>query len=349
MALLSEVARAIAAEIEVTVTPEQERRLSSSPAVDREVQELFLKANFFLNRMTGSDLRQAEELYGQVLALDPGFAPAYGYLALNQMVMGIFGYRSPELAAQGAEAAARKGLELDPDLASAYSALGWVELRLRWNWSAAAAALRQALELNPNDLVARHGLADYLLLQGDIDGSVHQVQLGRAHDPLSPLAVGALVAHLVLARRYDEAIAEGEEALQLFPNLRWLHSFMGWAYWYQSDHEAALDHFRLPVQPTGRRAWVEALERGLAEGGPRAAWLALGDYYAGESPASPTEAAGAYAAAGETALALERLEKALAQRDPGLLHQLCQPKFDPLRNDPRFEALLTEIGLPPSV
>ena len=347
LGLLSEVATSIADEIEVTVTPEQMARLAEPETLDPQAQELFLKANFFFNRLTPRDLQKAIDLYSQTLQIDPGFAPAYERLAIAHLVTSALGWVPPEEAKTRIEAAAHKALELDPRLARAYTALGWVKLHFDWDWLGAEADLRRALELDPNDPVTHHGLADLLLVQGDLEGSVRQVMLGRTHDPLSPMILAPVVGHLVLARRYEEAITEGEQAIELFPDLRVLRFFVGTAHWYLGDYETALEHYRARAGAAGpRRDWVEALQTGLPAGGPQTAMRALGDYLAEFEDPRPFRVAAAYAGAGENDLAFEWLDKTLEKHDYKLLHLVAHPDLDPIRSDPRFQDLLTRIGIP---
>lgn len=211
-----------------------------------------------------------------------------------------------------------------------------------------AAFVVTALALNPNDAIARHGLADYLLWTGDLDESVRQVELGRQADPLLPLTIGPVIAHLAFARRYDEAIAQAEEAIEFLPDLPTFHSFLAFALWQQGSYERALAEQRKAGPQLTRLA--EAMEPAYRQGGLQAAMRAAADFLVAQSESggefAPLEVAEFYGAAGEKDLAFEWLQKALDARIPQLFHLKADPYFDSLRSDPRYQDLLQRIGSP---
>jgi tetratricopeptide (TPR) repeat protein len=347
LVVLSEVAQAIAGEIEVALTPEQHKRLTSARAVSPEIQETYLKATFFFNRFTPDDVQKALALYRQTIDLDPTFAPAHAGLAGAEFLLGFIGVAPLDAAMARAEAAALRALELDPELAQAHTSLGWIRLFYYWDWTGAESEFRRALALNPNDPNARHGLADYMLVRGDLEESVRQVELGRQCDPLSPITIVPVVGHLVFADRYDEAIAEADKMLELFPEYRQIHSFRASALWHRGSYEEALAEYR--KGRGGESVLSEAMEQAYRERGPRAAMRAGADFLAaryGTSRVDPLTVASYYAAAEEKDLAFEWLEKALDARIPQLLHLKADPDFDPLRSDPRFHDLLRRMKFP---
>lgn len=179
----------------------------SVPTASPEVQELYLKARFFTSSLQSGDLRKAIGLYRQVIDLDDMFVPGHAGLAQAEFLTGFFGSAPLDESMSRAESAARRALALDAVLAPAHSTLGSIKLFYRWDWTATV-EFKRALELNRNDLLARHGLADYAAFTGDHDESIRQVELARQSDPLSPLALLPVPAHLEFARRYDDAIRE---------------------------------------------------------------------------------------------------------------------------------------------
>jgi hypothetical protein len=242
-----------------------------------------------------------------------------------------------------AGAAARKALELDGRLAGAHSVLGWISLFYRWDWKGALAELQRALELDPNFPGARHGMADYLLVMGDVNGSVEQVRLAQQSDPLSQVTLAPVVAHLILARRDEEAIAEGERILKTDPDYAAVRYFFAVALWHKGFYERALEEWR--KMPDNELSAIQ--RKAYDEGGPKATMRAAADYLAGRpESANPLRIAGYYTAAGEGNLAFPWLEKAFQAHTPQLLHLKAEPVFDPIRSDPRFAALLRRIRFP---
>jgi tetratricopeptide (TPR) repeat protein len=342
LGLLNEVAEAIARQIHIVLTPELQQRLASVRKVSPEVEETYLKARFLLNRFNAEDYPKALELFRRVIELDPAFAPAHAGAAAVEFLMGFLGMAPLDEATPRAEAAARKAIELDGQLGAPHSVLGFVRLFYYWDWKGAEAELRRALELDPNNAIARHGMADYLLVTGDLNESVRQVELGRQCDPLSQITLVPVVGHLILARRYDEAIAESRRILKLFPDYGAVRGFLFTALWQKGSYEQALEE---RDKIAGNGAIVAAMRRGYGEKGPRGAMRAAADYLVSRpAPGNPLSIASYYAAAGEEDLAFQWLEKAFQARIPQLMHLKADPDFDAIRSDPRFADLLRRIG-----
>jgi TolB-like protein len=342
LGVLNEVAGAIARQIHIVLTPELQRRLAPAPAVSPEVEEAYLKGRFLFSRLDPEDFPKAAELFGHAVELDPGFAAAHAWLGCTEFLMGFVGMVPLDSAGARAEAASRKALELDAENSLAHSILGWVRLTFHWDWKGAEAELRRALELDPNDPIARHGLADYLLVVGDLDGSVRQVELGRQCDPLSQLTLEPVVGHLVYARRYDEAIVEAREILKLHPDYDAVRMFLSDALWQRGSYEESLEE-------RGKMAGsniVAVMRQGYRARGHRGAMRAAADYLANRASGAPLVVASYYALAGEKDLAFPWLEKAFQARAPQLHYLRADPDFDSLRSDPRFADLLRRIGFP---
>ena len=345
LALLSDVARAIASEIEVELTQEQERLLTPKEAVNPDVQAIYLKGRALLNRFEMQFFPEARQLFEQVLAMDPDFAPAISGLASCDFLLGFFGALPLEEAMPAAEEGFRRALELDPDLNQSRSLLGWVKMFYHWDIAGGVEEFEQALRIDPNDAIARHGMADYYMIVGDHERSVEEVMAARRVDPLSRLTVIPVIGHLAMAYRYDEAIDEIRQWMALSPDDRgvireWLPMILK----LQDRYLEALEEQRDLYPPDS--AYLRAIEQGFEEGGPRGADRAEADYLASRSVPSPVQVARTYAAAGEIDLAFEWLEKAYEQRRPQILHVPGYPHFDSLRSDPRYEDLLRRIGIP---
>jgi TolB-like protein len=342
LALLSEVAQAIAGEIEVTVTPDQQQRLATASTVDADVQEKFLRAQFLFNRFTRRDRLEARKLVQEVVALDPDFAPGHALLGAAVFLAGFFGHEPLEETIPRAEERLHTALELDPDLAVAHAMVGYTELFWHWDWERAKEALDRAVELNPNDAVTRHALADYHMVMGDHDESMRQVRLGVESDPFSVLALIPLVGHLSYAGRFEETIAAAERALELYPDYAFFESHRARSLWVRGSYDEAL----LAYENAWRPKYSQALRLGYDQGGPIAAMRAVADLLAAEPDSSPLDVATYYAAAHQTDLAFHWLDRAYEAHIPQLLHVPGEALFESIRSDPRFEELLRRIGIP---
>lgn len=217
------------------------------------------------------------------------------------------------------------------------------------DWEAGGEAFRRALEIDPNNAMARHGYADYLMALGRLDESVEQVKLGRRSNPLSPMANAVVVGHLYVARRYEETISEAEKLLAVNPNYPAAGSFLQRTYWQLGRFEESIELFR--ESGWGRRPENRAaLYRGYAESGPHGAMLAAAQLLEGKSDSTyvePLFIAQCYAQAGRFEPAMNWLEKAEEDRAPVIIHQLRDAAFDPLRDTQRFKALLDRLNMPP--
>lgn len=343
LVLISEVAGTVAEEIEIAVTPEQRVRLASARAVTPAAHEMYLRARFFTNQGTPANIRRGVGLYEQAIDLDPAFARAHAGLAAAEFLSLTLGGAATGATASRAEESALRALELDDALSEAHSALGLIRLYHDWDWEAARGHLEQAISLNPGDTLARHGLADYLLTTNQVDESVRQLQLARESDPLSPLTMVPLLAHLTLARRYEDAVNEGRSLLELFPEFP-MHGLLASALWHRGRYEESLDAYREALG--AESPLFAAMETAYAKLGAQAAMHAAGVVLADAPRVSPLYVASRFAAAGDVDLALEWLERAFQRRNPQLPHIRVDPDFDPIRDDPRFQDILGRMNFP---
>ena len=213
--LLSEVAQSIAAEIDIALTPQQQKRLSTSRTVDPDVYELQLRGLHHLYEFTEKDALEARRYFEEAIDADPEFSLAYAGLAGAFIVYSVVGDLPPQDLFPPARQAARRALELDPDLGVAHTVLGFVELYFNWNRSAAEEEFRLALERNPNDGDALHGLASVLLFRAQFDEAVDLVEHARKFDPYSYLRNLPVWANLVIAHRYEERSTRNRKCCQL--------------------------------------------------------------------------------------------------------------------------------------
>jgi tetratricopeptide (TPR) repeat protein len=344
LALLSEVASAIAAEVKIALTPEQEQLLAGARPVRPEVQEEYLLGRHAGNSFTRAGWEKALAHFRKAVDLDPEFAPAWASLAYTHLLRAVFGVAPLAEGRTATVEAARRALELDPTLATAYGALGASALYLDWDWPAARENLTRAVELDPTNAMVRHGYADLLLIEGKPEESLAQVELGRQYDPLNPLANGVVLGHLFFVHRYDELLAEADRIATVLPDLFNLSTYRSRALWHLGRRDEAL---RVRRQGWAERApgLAAALDRGAARGGPRGAMVAIAEALE-RGGAEPLDVAQYYALAGDNARAMAMLERGYAAHSPFILHIKADPAYDDLRADPRFADLIRRIGFP---
>lgn len=347
LAVQGEVARAIVAQVEVTLTPEETARLSSGRSVDPRASEAYLRGRSYWNNFA---FVEAVEAYEEAIALDPDFARAFAGLAEARQMQGVIGYpHLPRVSYPLAQAAANRALELDDALAEAHAAQGWIALHYEWDWEAAEREFRLAMDLNPNLTNGHKGLAYYLAAMGRFDEAVASAELARELDPLARLGTFVLSEILYYGRQYERASFElGEHWDEGFVPMHWIHSRLMEA--RGDPHAAAWAAFRNVQVGTKAQPLEETLEEMLRGNDLRGFWQRLIEF----QTSAPREGIHAknvaenYGRLGNLADAFEWLDRAYERRDP-LFNLGVDPIWDPLRGDPRFNELLTRLKLPQAV
>jgi serine/threonine protein kinase/tetratricopeptide (TPR) repeat protein len=334
--LESEVARAIAGEIRVQVTPEERTRLTAARAVNPEAHEAYLLGRYHRWKTNETDLKQAIDYFNRAISLDPNFAAAYAGLAqawLESGIWGTTGFRGSEM---NARAAAVKALELDEKLAQAYAALGYTKYMYDWDWDGAERAFRRSLELDQSDLDTHRLYAFMLISVGRSADAVAEIQRAQQLDPLSSTLESDFGRTLYRARRYEEAIRHFQRAIELDPQNRGAYERLGEVY-----------------EMLGRLPEALAMhEKGTGYGTPRVYALmgrrreALAAIEALRARPNAYQIALIYAALGDKDQAFAWLDKAIERRDL-VIFLKTDPPWDSLRSDPRFPALLRRINLTP--
>ena len=187
LALQDEVARAIASEIQIKVTPNEQVRLASARPLNPEAYRLYLQGRYYFSKRTLPAFDKSVQLFQQVLEKEPSSALAYAGLAESYGITPFYGGALPKVAFPKAKAAALKALELDGSLAEAHASLAFVLLYWDWDWLAAERELKRAIELNPSYVTAHHWYAEYLGAMGRHDQAIAEIKRAQELDPLSPL------------------------------------------------------------------------------------------------------------------------------------------------------------------
>jgi tetratricopeptide (TPR) repeat protein len=219
LALQNEIASAIAAEIQGSLTPRQESRLLNSPAVNSEAQKAYWKARYFLHGQRGTETaRKSIEYSERAVQLDPSYAPAHAALAKSYLMLSNTGGAFPSLLMLPAKAAVNKAVALDEELAEGHVALSSILLSYFWDWRGAEREARRAISLNPSDAEAHQWLANCLASVGRIDEAVAEIEVARALDPFSFYINREVGRLLYFARKYDQALIELRQARDMQPN-----------------------------------------------------------------------------------------------------------------------------------
>jgi TolB-like protein/Flp pilus assembly protein TadD len=349
LTLESEVAQAIARKVEVTITGEEHERLTAVRSVSPEVYESYLKGEFTLDKSnTRADVEKSIGYYEDAIKKDPSFAPAYVGLAASYDVFGtiLFGAPPGEIRPK-VIAAARKALELDPELAYAHVLLGSM-LRKEWQWADSEAEYRRALELSPGNSAAQAGFSEWLLCQGRLDEALVWAQRAREHDPLT-ISGSDIADVLFTAHRFDEAVRESRSVVAVRPDDAMLLWGFGFDLIADGKPEEAIPVLDKAVSLSNRSPGViGVLIRAYAHAGRRKDALRLLEELKARQKKGYIPAAAfvnAYLGLDDKEMAFVWLEKAYQEKSNILQYLKVHPFFDPLRDDPRFVDLVRRVGL----
>jgi TolB-like protein/Tfp pilus assembly protein PilF len=349
LALESDVAQSIAQKVEVTVTGEEHARLTAARSVSPEVYESYLKGRFALGKGNSrADIDESIADFEDAIKQDPTFAPAYVGLAnAHSALASVFIGAPPELERAKVVSAARKALELDPELAEAHTMLAVMQQE-QWHWTEAETEFKRTLELNPSNATAHNGLAQWLVCHGRIEEALQWVRRGRELDPVA--VSGTEVAWILFqSRRYDEAMQELRSVLAVRPDDSAALWFLGFVLIANNQPNEAIPVLEKTFSVSGHSsAVIGVLIRAYAHAGRRADALRLLAELKKRKQAGYVPAAAfvnAYLGLGDNEEAFAWLEQGYKEHSNILQWLKVHPYFDPLRDDPRFRDLVHRVGL----
>mgnify|MGYP001061076459 CR=1 FL=1 len=342
--LYGEIARTIAEEIEITLTPDQEARLTAKHPIDPEAYRLYVNGMVNLYDETPEGTKLGLDYLRQAIEHDPTHPLLYGAMALGY-VISTHGPGAPPDAFERAKEAALKALELDDNVAEAHAALAMTNVYRDWDWEGAKESYRRAFQLNPNLTLPRAHYAWFLLLLDRVDDALAQMKKVREIDPLMPLWSAYVGWQCVWAERYDEALIEVDKTLELAPNFPVALYVKGCACAGKGMYEQAIELHEKAGQLSPQ--WKCGLGHTYALAGRvDDAKKALAELEANYTPWDTWFIATIHAALGDKDQAFKWLEIAYGPPNHPYLPWLkYYPGFKSLRDDPRFADLLRRMNL----
>jgi serine/threonine-protein kinase len=351
LGLQREVARAIASEIRVQLTPREAARLESAAEVPAEAVDAYLRGRYLWNRRGETDVRRALECFRHAIEIAPGYARAHAGIADSFAILGDLDVMSPPEARDGARAAAERALALDPELPEAHTSLGFVRDFFEWDWAGAEASYRRAIEIAPSYATAHQWYAELLVGLGRFDEARVEAQRAVQLDPLSLIMQVTLGDVLYFTRDYDRAVRTLRGVLDLNPEFPTALTDMGRMLTETGDYDEAIACFQRALRvfgnigkPSGGLAYALARAGRVDE-----ARRAVAELEATLPPAPASAGRHAIAvvhlALGDRERALEWLERAHRDGDRALVWLKVHPRLDPLRGDKRFERLIDAMQL----
>ena len=342
--LQDKIAMEISDNLRWQLTGEEESMVTKRYTENTEAYRSYLEGRYWWNKRTEEGFEKALDLFNEAVDQDPDYALAYGGLADTYLLLAVYYHRPPEDAFAQARASAQRALEIDDDLAEAFASLGYIKMLYDWDWAAAEAEFKRAIELNPNYATTHHWYGNLLNIQRRLDEGLEEMKKAQTLDPLSPEINRSVGEALYYRGHYDEALEELRRTLEMDPNLIGTNNILTLTYWAKGMYEEAIAQSEkwASIDPSAASV-APVVFRSLSSGNRAEALEAIRD----SSQLATFWKAAYYALVGERDSALEWIAQAINERDPLSPWFNIGPPFDPLRDDPRFDDLLRRMNLEP--
>jgi serine/threonine protein kinase len=350
LALQSKVTLAIAREIEIILTPEEEKRISCRKPIDSKAYEAYLKGIFFMEKHTPEGYRTAAIYFKRAIQIQPDYAQAHAWLGGAFWVPSLWGYAPPHESFIKAKAAMNTAFELDKTCAEALGGIGWIALHYDWDWNKAKVSLEGSIKLNSNYSYGYHGLAWYWTIAGCFETAIEMIQSAIELDPLSHVLNSSLATIYAYSGQHDKAVAQREKTLELDPGF--ITALVGQTEHYlsMSMYPEAIQSIRKTIDLAGRtprllamlgRAYILSNMEHKAEKLLRELKEKDRDEYI-----SPMHFAALHANLNNADEAFRWLDKAYEERNPMMPFLKIDSSLNPLHSDPRFDRLLKQMDYP---
>jgi adenylate cyclase len=352
-AVESDIAKTIAEALQAKLTGSEKAMIAAQPTSDTTAYELYHKGRSLWEKRSGDNLPKAISFYEQAIARDPKYALAYAGLANSHVLLPLY-FSVPQRDAMAkAREAALKALQIDPNLAEGHNALGKILNFDDLDLAGAAREFRRAIELQPNNATAHqwygNGPLDSL---GRFDQAIAETKRAVELDPLSPIINTDRAYPLYYARRYDEAMAQAKKAIELDPAFFYSRQILGMVLQAKGDLAGAIAEFEKARQLSGDPLHLSLFAVAKTKMGDKnSAQQALAelDKVNRDRQGLAYDRAILYLGIGNKEEALRWLEQSYADRDGANLSWIdVEPMLDPLRGEPRFEALVQKVIAPKS-
>jgi TolB-like protein/Tfp pilus assembly protein PilF len=348
-AIQDEIANTIVSTLRATTFASLQTPVAKRHTENVRAHSLYLRGRHAWNKRTQEGVFEAIDFFEQAIAEDPGYALAYTGLADSFAL--LLDYRSVPVKEwhERAKEYARKALALDESLAEAHTSLAWSLFIYDWDWEGAAREFRRAIELDPKYATAHQWYAFSLASRGRLDEALLESHVAQELDPASVSIRRTLGWVYYYARRYEQAIYHLSRAIEMNPEAGETYRVLGLCVAMQGDLTEAERVLREAIALRGAGPYtIAALGYVLGRSGQRDEALAhLRDLEqrASSGYVSSVAFATVYLGLGDVERALDWTERAREERRGWVAYLRVNPIFDPLRESPRFDALIEKMGL----
>ena len=330
--------------IAINLSPGEREALAKKYTENPDAYELYVRGRYEWNKRSTSAIIEAQRLFRNAVAADPGFALAYVGLA-DALLM-----NQPNAAE--ASVVIEKALELDPNLAEAHASRGFYLMFLQWRWQDAEASFKRSLKLNPNYPTAHHWYATLLAIKGETETAKAELRQALELNPLSYNFLADLGQLHYFSGEYAEAEKYCLEALEMEPNFTFAHEYLHYIYLKTGQHEKAVVEIAKADAINGAYAHDDsnAADRvaTYTEIFRKSGMNEILEYRCPETPLAPETfylLATKYAFTGDSEKALDYLEKSTDARMFLSAFIKADPAFESLRSEPRYQQILLKMGL----
>lgn len=349
-AMQQQVARDIAGEVMIKLTPQEQERLTNARAVDQEAYESYLTGRKYLDKRNTVAVKTAIEYFNKAIGKDPGFALAHAYLADAYFALGTVALSAmpPKEALEKARTAAMQAVKLDGNLADAHTFLAVVHY-YSWEWTEAEEEFKRAIELNPNYAPAHSWYGIYSAARGRLGEAIARIYRARDIDPLSPHINQNVGWILQMARQPDEAIEQYQRSLELDPNFLFARHRIASAYSQKGMYKEAIDELEavrsLPDQTPSTLSSIGYIYAVSGQRDKARAILKVLLEKRRTEYVNPHIIATMYLGLNQKEEALKWTETAYREHSYAMVFLKVSVEYDPIRNDPRFTEILQRVGL----
>ena len=346
--LQEEIADEIAAKLRLRLSQEERTRLTKRYTTNSDAYHLYLQGRYHWMKRTDEGFQKSVKCFQQAIQIDSHYALAYVGISDYYAFRGDVGTAAiPSIEAfSKAKEAARQALALDGALAEAHTSMAHAKMHC-FEWAEAEQAFQRAIELNPNYPQAHQWYAFLLLFNNRADEALASTMRAVELDPLSLTALGDLAQMFHFTGRYEQAVEVYRQILELDPHRYRAYLWLGWVYEQQGRYEDAIAAFQTSRTVDENMEALAALGCVYALSGKKTEALRVLDEIkarSGDVYVSPYQQSLLYLSLGQKAEAFEWLERAFDERAEWLTYLSVDPRFNPLRSDPRFRNILRRIG-----
>ena len=344
------ISEEVAAWLVPTLTGQQKQQLARHYTEDTEAYQSYIKGLYYWNKRSSADIKKSIDYYEDAILKDANFALAYAGLADSYATLGVLDDQRPQDSMPKARSAAMKAVDLDDGLAEAHAALGYEKHRYEWDFANAEIEFKRAIELNPNYATAHQWYGWYMISVGRFDEALAEFQQAQQLDPLSLYINLTVGVPYFYSHHYEKAAEQFQRVSEMNPDFRLAH----WWLAQTRAHQGKIDDSLAELQKIGKLHGESLPEFPLAGyiytlAGKRLEarqLLEASQRASKDHYVSAYGIASIYAGLGENDKAFEWLEKALNERDSTMAFIKVDQRLDNIRSDPRLAKLIERVGVP---